>query len=673
MFKARALGPAGFEREVVIKRILPAYGRDEDFVRMFVDEARILGLIHHPNVVQAFEFGEDDGTLFLALEYVNGPSLSRILRALRAANRRMPPAIAAYVGREICRALDCVHRLEDENGVRLEVVHRDVTPSNIIVTPWGGVKLLDFGVAKFTSAARSTREGTVKGKPAYLAPEQLQGKPIDGRVDLFALGIVLHEMLSLQHLFTGDSDLQTAKKIMEMKIPRLSAHRADVPEELERIVLRALERERQYRFGTAAEMARALDDFVVGSKLHQDEVAAFIHQIEAISPMARPAPLAEGMSPHTSRESEKAAADLADPQEGPTVKDSGLRLKMWRSRPRGPHLAAAIGLSLAALGLGTAFGLKISTAAGQPPAAPAAVSRQTTHETAGTSDPLVERDRRAGAAREDLRAELLVARLERAIDGAIALAGIVNGDSPRGQLGGRRVHHRREGVIEHGDPVGIVARIAFVDVTRAVVVVRPPAVRLVIAGDFFGDALTVTLGVQLDDGLGHHAAAVAPVRELARAELDVGHRIHEVLPGDATHVAIRATIAIVEQAADRHQSAVLGVDLSVARVDARRFLVHVALVDHDRQQQRRAQIVALRRGGDRVGDPSALGRRPGRCLPANFFLHRADRLRQAGAGMHLTSRVSIGVGGRSRGAVGQGPGRRERRGQADQGGRGTKR
>jgi serine/threonine protein kinase len=256
VFKARTLGPAGFERDVVIKRILPAYGRDEDFVRMFVDEARILGLIHHPNVVQAFEFGEDDGTLFLALEYVNGPSLSRILRALRAANRRMPPAIAAYIAREICRALDCVHRLQDEKGAPLEVVHRDVTPSNIIVTPWGGVKLLDFGVAKFTSAARSTREGTVKGKPAYLAPEQLQGKPIDGRVDLFALGIVMHEMLSLQHLFTGDSDLQTAKKIMEMRIPRLGAHRADVPGELERIVLRALERERHRRFDTAAEMAR---------------------------------------------------------------------------------------------------------------------------------------------------------------------------------------------------------------------------------------------------------------------------------------------------------------------------------------------------------------------------------------------------------------------------------
>jgi serine/threonine-protein kinase len=364
VFKARAIGPAGFERDVVVKRILPAYGRDEDFVRMFTDEARILGLIHHPNVVQAFEFGEDDGTLFLALEYVQGPSLSRILRALRAANRRMPPAIAAYVGREICRALDCVHRLQDDNGACLEVVHRDVTPSNIIVTPWGGVKLLDFGVAKFTSAARSTRAGTVKGKPAYLAPEQLEGKSIDGRVDLFALGIVMHEMLSLQHLFAGDSDLHTAKKIMEMEIPGLTAHRSDVPDELERIVMRALERDRRNRFATAADMARALDDFVVGSQQHLDEVAAFVREIEAISPLARPPSLDSAKNVHR----EPATSE----REEPTVKDRSLSRRMWRFRPVGPRLAAAIGLSLAALGVGTAVGLRITTAVASEPA-PAAI------------------------------------------------------------------------------------------------------------------------------------------------------------------------------------------------------------------------------------------------------------------------------------------------------------
>jgi serine/threonine-protein kinase len=286
----------------------------------------------------------------------------------------MPPAIAGYIAREICRALDCVHRLEDETGVRLDVVHRDVTPSNVIVTPWGGVKLLDFGVAKFASAVRSTREGTVKGKPAYLAPEQLQGKPIDGRVDLFALGIVMHEMLSLQHLFTGDSDLQTAKKIMEMKIPRLRAHRTDVPEELERIVMRALERDRQQRFATAAEMARALDDFVVGSKLHLEEVAAFVRQIEAISPLARPLPGERAPAPRSPGNKLSPAA-ARDSDAAPTVKELGVRRGIWRFRPSGSHLAAAVGLALAVLGLTTALGLRVSTAAEVPAASVAGVGR----------------------------------------------------------------------------------------------------------------------------------------------------------------------------------------------------------------------------------------------------------------------------------------------------------
>ena len=163
----------------------------------------------------------------------------------------------------------------------------------------------------------------MKGKPAYLAPEQLEGKPIDGRVDLFALGIVMHEMLSLQHLFAGDSDLHTAKKIMEMKIPGLTAHRPDVPEELERIVMRALERDRRNRFSTAAEMARALDDFVVGSQQHLDEVAAFVREIEAISPLARPASVESAK--HVTRE-----PATPEPEEEPTVKDRSLSRRMWR-------------------------------------------------------------------------------------------------------------------------------------------------------------------------------------------------------------------------------------------------------------------------------------------------------------------------------------------------------
>src|SRR5207253_6229701 len=155
----------------------------------------------------------------------DGPSLSRVLRTLADSGRRMPPAVAAYVGREVCRALDYVHNLTGADGEPLGIIHRDVTPSNVMLTSAGAIKLLDFGVAKSGRSEGLTRAGTVKGKPAYLAPEQLDGgtggrwrgrtqaqpQPIDGRVDLFALGIVLHEMLSLQHLFAGERDLVTLK------------------------------------------------------------------------------------------------------------------------------------------------------------------------------------------------------------------------------------------------------------------------------------------------------------------------------------------------------------------------------------------------------------------------------------------------------------------------------
>src|SRR4051812_45586582 len=354
VFKARAVGPGGFKRDVVVKRILPEYGRDPEFIRMFVDEAKLLGLLHHPNIVQVYDFGEDDGVLFLALEYVEGPSLSRVLRTLRGANKRMPAAIVAFVAREICRALSCVHELRDEQGRPLGAIHRDVTPSNVILTPAGEVKLLDFGVATFKDALQATKSGTVKGKPAYLAPEQLEGKPIDGRVDVFALGIVMHEMLTLQHLFAGDSDLGTVKQIMEMAIPSPAANRADVPDALEQIVMRALERDREKRFATAAEMAAALDDFVVASKLHVDDVVTFVRAVAEAAP-----PLPVLVAPAMVRRGRRARVQRFEVDPAPARRR--IAGTPPRRRPRSvfsrTRAVVAIGVTLAMLGVGTAFGL----------------------------------------------------------------------------------------------------------------------------------------------------------------------------------------------------------------------------------------------------------------------------------------------------------------------------
>jgi serine/threonine-protein kinase len=353
VLRARVRGAGGFQRDVVIKRLLAPRAVDAEFVSMFTDEARILGALHHQNVVQALDFGEHDGKLFLVLEHLDGPSLSRVLLA---SPYGIPAAIAAYIGREICRALDYVHSFKDADGTPLGLIHRDVTPSNVIVTPTGAVKLLDFGIAKFAKAMQETKAGTVKGKTAYVAPEQLnEGKPIDGRVDLFSAGIVLHELLVGERLFAGNSDLASLKKILELDVPLPSSKRPGVPPELDRIVMKALERDPDRRFASAAEMARALDEVVLASRLHVDDVAAFARGIVSGAPKTPPLP-------------------RAAPACAPARPDFRGRLRRWQSARPLPHtsLATTLGLALGlvgAIGLGIKIGTKRGAAAALHPTA----------------------------------------------------------------------------------------------------------------------------------------------------------------------------------------------------------------------------------------------------------------------------------------------------------------
>jgi serine/threonine-protein kinase len=280
VYKATSTGPGGFERTVVIKRILPASSADPTFVRMFVAEAKILGMLNHPNVVQAYDFGEADGTLFLVLEYADGPSLFRAMQALRFVGQVMPVVIAAHFAHEVCRALDYVHRLQGSDGEPMRVVHRDVTPSNIVLTSEGALKLLDFGVARYSATAAFSEHGAIRGKAAYLAPEALRGDPIDGRVDIFSLGVVLHEMLTMQDLFASESNLGTLHKVLEMEIPRPSLKRPEVPGDLDAIVMKALERNPSRRYACAAEMARDLNEFVVSARLRTDQIVEFVREVQ---------------------------------------------------------------------------------------------------------------------------------------------------------------------------------------------------------------------------------------------------------------------------------------------------------------------------------------------------------------------------------------------------------
>jgi serine/threonine protein kinase len=331
VFKARCAAPGGFERTVVVKRILPTHSRDPEFVRMFVAEAQLLGLLHHPNVVQAYDLGEFEGTLFLVLEYVNGPSLSRVMSTLRSAGRLMPVVAAAHFALEVCRALDHVHTLKGGDGEALGVIHRDVTPSNILLTQSGGIKLLDFGVAKYRASQARSVEGTVKGKPAYLAPEALEAKEIDNRVDIFSLGIVLHEILTLRSLFESDSQVLTFRKILELPIPTPSSFRPEVPPALDAIVMKALERDPELRYQNAEEMATDLNRFVIDQRLRMDEVCAFVREVRSQMAPNRFAPQAIA-APGPSTQDDKPTARYRNPR------SLGARLRRLFSRSARPNL-----------------------------------------------------------------------------------------------------------------------------------------------------------------------------------------------------------------------------------------------------------------------------------------------------------------------------------------------
>ena len=255
----RLSGPSGFERVVVIKRILPHLAREPAFVAMFLDEARTVARIHHPNVVQVHELGGDGAgrDLYLVMEYLEGESAAGLLRRLRVAGEMLDPWLAAHVIAESCRGLHAAHELTDGEAP-LDVVHRDVSPQNIFITYAGGVKVLDFGIAKAADRTVRTEAGQVKGKFAYMSPEQCLGKPLDRRTDVFALGAVLHELLTGRRVFKRATEMLTFKAICEQPVPPPSSVLASVPAALDEVCLRALARDREDRYATAADMRRDL-------------------------------------------------------------------------------------------------------------------------------------------------------------------------------------------------------------------------------------------------------------------------------------------------------------------------------------------------------------------------------------------------------------------------------
>ncbi|MCS6797193.1 MAG: protein kinase [Myxococcota bacterium] len=269
VYLGRVEGPAGFGKLVALKRILPHLARDPRFVEMFLDEARLAARIDHPNVCSVFDFGETDGSYFIAMEYLVGETLGRILRRLRdrpeiAADSRYPMVVARIIA-DAAEGLHAAHELRDDQGQLVGLVHRDVSPQNLFVTYDGAVKVVDFGVARAAGRIHQTKTGTLKGKLAYIAPEQLQKVPIDRRADVWSLGVVLWEALTLRRLFRRDTEMDTLVAVAQQRIDPPSSLRPGIPSKLDDVVIRALERDRDRRWPTARALGRELQQFLVSS------------------------------------------------------------------------------------------------------------------------------------------------------------------------------------------------------------------------------------------------------------------------------------------------------------------------------------------------------------------------------------------------------------------------
>jgi serine/threonine protein kinase len=257
IFLAKRIRMGGFEKTFAIKRMLDSLSGSPEFVAMFFDEARLAARLCHPNIAQIYDFGVVDGHYFIAMEHIAGEDLSTVIRHVQERRQQVPLGIALRIATDVCAGLDYAHTLTDE-GRPLHIIHRDVSPANIMISYQGAVKLLDFGIAKATSRVSETRTGSLKGKLSFVAPEQIRGLPADPRADLFSFGIGLYGLLTGCHPFRRDSELATMHAITQEDPPDPRRFRPDLPDEVTAILRKALARDRDQRYASAAEMATAL-------------------------------------------------------------------------------------------------------------------------------------------------------------------------------------------------------------------------------------------------------------------------------------------------------------------------------------------------------------------------------------------------------------------------------
>lgn len=289
VYLARRSGPHGFQKFFAVKRILPQLAEDADFVGMFVDEARISAQLSHPNIVHVFDFGEDHGELYMALEYVHGTSCAKLLRTAKATARgeKLTIEVALHITKSVLRALDYAHNLVDERGRPLQLVHRDVSPGNVLLHESGAVKLADFGIARAAPIERRTDVGQLKGKLGYMSPEQVVGAPLDHRSDLFTLAIVLTELVTRKPLFAGSAELDVLTRIGDADLSSLAHFGDDVlPPDLREILHVAMAKDPADRFPTARAFQDALESVVNAHNYYIDPQgqAELLRELDLVPP-----------------------------------------------------------------------------------------------------------------------------------------------------------------------------------------------------------------------------------------------------------------------------------------------------------------------------------------------------------------------------------------------------
>ncbi|MES1206900.1 MAG: serine/threonine-protein kinase [Pseudomonadota bacterium] len=286
VFRAKIHSSHGFEKILVVKRILPHLAADPSFVAMFIDEAKLTAQLTHPKIVQILDFGDVNGQYFIALEFVDGFDALGLLRIAAQKRVRVPPPVAVFIVQEILEALDYAHNARDMEGKPMQIVHRDISPSNIFVSKRGDVKLGDFGIAHAERRDSNTQTGTLKGKYGYMSPEQVVGRPIDARSDLFAIGVVLAELLTGRRLFSAAADLDVLLKVRDVRLDRLDKYGTDIPPALDNIVRGALKKDPAERPQTASAMRDQLSDylFAAAERIGPTELRAFAGRLLGADP-----------------------------------------------------------------------------------------------------------------------------------------------------------------------------------------------------------------------------------------------------------------------------------------------------------------------------------------------------------------------------------------------------